>query len=140
VLETEPKIVANYVNKGIVKLIFRHVLDFGAASEIASQAAECAGDQGKFWVMHHELYAHQNDLWAADPNVVKKLAQTIKLDATQFNGCMDTKKYAAKVKAQDTARRAAGIRVRPTFELNGQRIQGALDFATFQSLIERALK
>jgi len=71
---------------------------------------------------------------------VKGLAQNLKLDANQFNSCMDTKKYAEKVKAQDNARRNAGIRVRPTFELNGQRIQGAIDFATFQQFIERALK
>jgi protein-disulfide isomerase len=44
------------------------------------------------------------------------------------------------VQAQDAARRAAGIRVRPTFELNGQRIQGAIDFATFQQFIDRALR
>ena len=129
-----------YVKTGQLKLVFRHVLDLGPGSELGSQAAECAGDQGMFWAMHHLLYERQGQMYNADPKTPKAFAQELKLNSERFNSCLDSKKHLAKVQAQDAARRAAGIRIRPTFEVNGQRLPGALEFAAFQQVIEKALK
>ena len=35
-------------------------------SEVATQAAWCAGEQGKFWEFHHMLYRRQ-ELWNQQP-------------------------------------------------------------------------
>ena len=138
-LGTEPRIREAFVKTGLVKLQFNHMLDFGAPSEVASQAAECAGDQRSFWKMHDALFANQDRLWDSTVGVVKALAQEIKLDAGAFNACMDSGKYLAKVRAQDAARKSAGVRIRPTFDINGQRIQGAANFDLFQQFIQKAL-
>ncbi|NJM41142.1 MAG: thioredoxin domain-containing protein [Anaerolineae bacterium] len=47
-LTTEPEIIERYVRTGQLKLVFRDVLNHGERSERASEAAACAGRQGKF--------------------------------------------------------------------------------------------
>ena len=61
-LGVEPNIRDEFIRTGKVKMVFNHILDF-AFSPRASQAAECAGDQGQFWEMHDKLFAAQGDLW-----------------------------------------------------------------------------
>ncbi len=128
-----------YVKTGLIKFQFRHQLNYGAASELPSQGAECAGDQKKFFSMREVLFANAKQLASADPNVVKTLAQGLKLDTVAFNNCLDSQKYLAKVKAQDQARRDAGWRRRPTFDINGQRLEGGLPFEVLAQAIDKAL-
>ena len=56
--QTEVKIVAEYVDTGKVKIIYKHFpLTLGHPnSQKAAEAAECAGEQGKFWEMHDKLF------------------------------------------------------------------------------------
>ena len=136
-LETEPKIVDTYVKTGRVKLIFRHILDYGELSLLASEAAECAGDQGKFWPMHELLFQRQNDVFNGTPGLYKGWAQSdLKIDANAFGTCLAGNKHKAKVEGAYAAARAAGVRLRPTFDINGKRIQGAVDFAIFKQTID----
>ena len=136
-LETEPKIVAAYVDTGRVKLIFRHILDYGSQSLLASQAAECAGDQAKFWPMHELLYQRQGAVFNATAALYKGWATAdLKLDSAAFGACMDSARYKSKVEGQHAAAKAAGIRLRPTFEINGRRVSGALDFTEFQKIFD----
>ena len=89
--------------------------------------------------MRELLFANQKKTASADPNVVKALAQELKLDTATFNSCMDSQKYLAKVKALDQARRDAGWRRRPTFDINGQRVEGAVPLEILQQAIDKAL-
>lgn len=140
-LGTEPKIIETYVKPGLIKFQFRHQLNYAKVSELASQAAECAGDQQKFFTMRDALFANQAKVVVpADPNLLKTLAADLKLNSAQFASCLDSGKYLAKVKAQDEARRAAGWTRRPTFDINGIRVQGNVAFEILQDAIERALK
>lgn len=42
---------------GKVRLVYRHFpLSFHANAQLAAEASECAGDQGKFWEMHDKLF------------------------------------------------------------------------------------
>ena len=136
-METEPKIVEAYVKTGRVKLIFRHILDFGPQSLLASQAAECAGDQGKFWATHGLLYERQAAVFSATAAVYEGwAANDLKLDAPAFGACLEGGKYKSKVEGQHAAAKAAGIRLRPTFEINGKRYFGALAFEEFQKIFD----
>src|SRR5581483_10344578 len=47
--QTEPQLLATYVAKGQVKIVFHHFAFLGAESNWAAEAAECAGEQGKFF-------------------------------------------------------------------------------------------
>ena len=51
------EIETNYIDTGKVKLIFRdYPLSFHKQAQKAAEAAECAGDQGKYYDMHDLLF------------------------------------------------------------------------------------
>lgn len=135
-LRVEPEILANYVATGQVKLAFHHVLDHGN-SALLHQAAECAAEQAPaaFWSMHDLLFEHQNDLFRADSATVAGLATGIGLDGPALQSCVDSGRYAEKVQRMDQARRAAGIRLRPSFDINGAVYEGAQPFPNFVAVI-----
>ncbi|EQD27669.1 DSBA oxidoreductase, partial [mine drainage metagenome] len=47
----------------------------------AAEAAEAAGLQGKFWLMHDRLFAHQDQLSAA---VVREIARSLPVEMSDF--------------------------------------------------------
>jgi len=141
VLETEPQIIEAYVKTGKATLVFRHILDF-SRSQAASEAAECAGVQGGFWAMHHILYEKQRE-WASASDAGRTFigyAESLGLDTAAFGQCYDSHRFAEKVRADNAAAKADGVRTRPTFDINGRRVEGALPFAQFQQVIDAALK
>jgi len=55
--QTYPEIKSNYIDKGIVKLVFKNYpLPFHSSAQKAAEGAECAKEQGKFWEMHDKLF------------------------------------------------------------------------------------
>lgn len=58
--QTLGQIKKEYVDTGKVKLIYRdYPLSFHPGAEPAAQAANCAGDQGKYWQMHDKIFQAQ---------------------------------------------------------------------------------
>jgi protein-disulfide isomerase len=137
-VETEPAIIKTYVATGKVKLVYRHLLQLGDVSVRASEASECAADQGKFWEMRGLLYERQRDLYDASrlDATLDAFAQELGLDTAAFGECMQSHKHLELVQADYQAAQAEGIRARPTFDINGERLVGAQPFAVFEQLIE----
>lgn len=134
-------VIENYVKTGLIRFQFRHQLNYAKVSELASQAAECAGDQKKFFAMRDALFADQaKAVTPGNASLLKALAAELKLDAAQFGTCLDSEKYLAKVRAQDQARRAAGWIRRPTFDINGIRVEGNVAYEILRDAIDKALK
>ena len=132
--------MADYVAAGQVKLAFHHVLDHGN-SALLHQAVECAGEQSPlaFWQMHTVLFENQNDLFQADSTAVASLAAGIGLDGPALQSCVDSGRYADKVQRMDQARRDMGIRLRPSFDINGALYEGAQPFPNFVAVISGIL-
>jgi protein-disulfide isomerase len=139
-VETEPKIIAEYVSSGKAKLVYRHLAQIGDESLVTGEASECAADQGKFWPMHDALYSRQSEVYAASdlPSTLTGFARDLGLDTGAFGDCLKTHKYLEAVQADYRAATAAGVRSRPVFEVQpgGQRLIGAQPFAVFQRLID----
>jgi protein-disulfide isomerase len=79
--DTAPQIDKEYVTTGKLRHVF---LDFPLESihKVAFKAAEaanCAGEQGKYWEMHHRLFENQNKLEALTHH-----AEAIGLDVPKF--------------------------------------------------------
>ena len=54
--QTYPQLKANYIDKGLVKLVFKNYpLSFHQTAQKAAEAGDCANDQGKFWEMYHKM-------------------------------------------------------------------------------------
>ena len=139
-LRVEPEIIRSYVASGEVQLAFHHVLDHGNASALAHRAAECAGAQDAFafWRLHDLLFERHDQLWQADVAALAALAGETGVDTTAFTACMEDPASADKVTRMDQARRERGIRLRPSFDVNGQLVEGGIPYKAFQQVLAEA--
>jgi protein-disulfide isomerase len=104
----------------------------------AAEAAECAGEQGKYWDMNEALFTRQTD-WAGQPDALqtfKKMAGELGVNQTQFDACLDGDKYASKVSADLQEGLAQGVTGTPAFRINGAEVSGAQPFSAFQEQID----
>lgn len=102
----------------------------------AALAAECANEQGKFWEYTDELVENQSSL---NDTYYSKLAGDLGLNASKFSDCYESEKYKSVVDGDMATARAAGVTGTPATFVNGQLISGAVDQATFESLIDAEL-
>lgn len=103
----------------------------------ASEAAHCAGDQGKYWEMHDRMFANQQ---ALDVAALKKSAADLGLDADKFATCLDAGKYADKVRAGMQEGTALGVGSTPTVFINGRLLTGAQPYEAFRQIIDDELQ
>jgi len=70
-------------------------------SRFAAHTAQCAGEQGKYFEMHDQLFS--NHSWAQtgrDPSgLFRQLAQAVGVDLTTYDECMATGRYAGRIEA-----------------------------------------
>ncbi|MEK7642521.1 MAG: DsbA family protein [Patescibacteria group bacterium] len=140
--ETYTSIKAKYIDTGKVKFIVRHFpLSFHKNAQKASEAAECAHRQGRFFPYHDILFSKgQSDGAGLDIVDLKKYASDLGLDTAKFNKCLDNGEAEAAVKQDFDAGNKAGVSGTPTFFINGKRVVGALPLADFEKELETALK
>jgi protein-disulfide isomerase len=123
--------------KGKVRLVYRdYPLPSHNMAQKASEAAHCAGDQGKYWQMHEKLFANQSAL--AVPQL-KDHAKGLGLDASKFDHCLDSGEKAKIVEASKKAGDEAGVNGTPAFFINGRLISGARPFGDFKEIIDYEL-
>jgi protein-disulfide isomerase len=103
----------------------------------AAMAAQCAGEQGKYWEMHDRMFADQRLL---DVNSLKASAAAIGLNAPMFNQCLDSDKFAAEIKEDMAQGEKLGVNSTPSLYVNGRPIIGAQPFDVFKSAIDDELK
>ena len=119
--------------QGKIKLVFRHFpLGFHQDAMPAAIASECAGEQGKFWEYHDALFENQESLTNTD---LKKYAVDLGLETKQFNECLDSGKYEAKVQQDMADGQSYGVSGTPAFFVNGQLLSGAQPFSAFEALL-----
>ncbi len=139
--QTEQQIIDQYVKTGKARYSVRHFpLSFHQNAQKASEAAECAGKQNKFWEMHKVLYANsQADGTGLNIADLKQYAADLKLDTAKFNSCLDSGETANLVQKDFSEGQSAGVSGTPSFYVNGQQIVGAQPFSSFQAAVEGAL-
>lgn len=114
-------IVRRYVKTGKAQLVFHDFpLSFHSHAPKASEAAHCAGEQGRFWEMHDTLFAEQ-ETWVNNPSVdtFASLAQQAGADPATFTRCLEQGKFAEKIVKAVQEGQQAGIRATPSFVVNG---------------------
>ena len=120
-----------------VRFAFRHYpLDFHPQAQKAGEAAACAGEQGKFWEMHDLLWASPAKLQVED---LKAHAQSLGLVAKDFDGCLDSGRFASLVESDFKAGQEYGVSGTPAFFVNGRPLVGAQPFEAFQQVIDDEL-
>ncbi len=142
--QTYSQIKTNYIDTGKVKYVSRDFpLSFHPFAQKASEAAECAEDQGKFWEMHDKLFETQA-VWSGVADAVgsfKQYAKDLGLNAATFDSCLDGGTHAQEVKDDMADGSASGIDGTPGFWILGpdgqsQKISGAYPYETFSAAVD----
>ena len=109
-------------------------------AELAAEAAEAAGAQGKFWEMHAVLFASYSQ-WA--PMTPKEFrawlttyAEQAGLDPAKFAADMDSHAYAPRVADALVAAYNFGVGSAPLVLFNGEPYQGPKERWAFTTLIK----
>ncbi|HXV65917.1 MAG TPA: thioredoxin domain-containing protein [Nitrosopumilaceae archaeon] len=110
-------ILNEYVETGKVNLVFKDFPLNGPDSILAAEAAYCAGDQGKYWEYHNELYTN----WGGERtgwinyDSLNKFAVTVNLSIDDFSSCLSGHKYKEKVLDLEKFGKEIGIDATPSF-------------------------
>ncbi len=134
---TVKKLMTDYKDK--VRLVYRHFpLDsIHPNARPAAEAAECAGEQGKFWEYHDQLFAKQEELGDA---TFTQIATNLKLNTAKFNECLASDKYMAKIDADYQSGIAAGVQGTPHSIVNSTPVSGAVPYEQLKAVIDAELK
>lgn len=119
------------------RFVFRHYAyaKIHPNAELAGQAAEAAGAQGRFWEMHDLLFRNQSALKMRD---LTARAEALDLDLQRFQKELKAEKYLEIVRADFKTGVQNGVFGTPGIFINGIRINGATDFETLRSALDRA--
>jgi len=149
--QTLPKIREQYIESGKVRYALRQfpLTRIHPQAQKASEAALCAGGQGKYWELHERIFANQKKLSDAD---LVSYAEETGLDTVEFKKCLESGKYEEQVKEDLQAGAKGGVRGTPSFFLGltdpddpskiraTRFLRGAQPFQAFQKAIEELLK
>lgn len=118
------QLVADYGDR--VSVEYRHypLRSIHPNAQIAAQAAEAAGKQGKFWEMHDLLFEKQTE-WATSFNpkrFFKTYAQDLGLHADRFAFDLEADEVKDLVNAQFNEAQSLSLPGTPAFVMNGEQI------------------
>jgi len=123
-----------------ITFVYKH-FDRGGPDSLLANAAECAGDQNKFWEMHEYIMDNQADMQTKEIlDFINDGATKIGVDRTGFDTCVQENKYADKIKTQTQEALEFGINGTPGFFVNNQFIGGAVEYDQMKSVIDKLLK
>lgn len=91
-------------------------------AQIAAEAAECAGAQGKFWEMHDLLFQNQFGLEKDD---LIQYADQLGLDVNRFTRELEQKKFAKRVSEDFRGGIRSNVNGTPGLFINGVRYDGS---------------
>ncbi|MGY1691900.1 Na+/H+ antiporter NhaA [Geodermatophilus sp. SYSU D01105] len=117
-----------------LRYVFRHVplVDVHPHAELAAEAAEAAGAQGRFWEMHDRLFAAQDRLTASD---LLEHAAAAGLDVQRFARDLGAGRFARRVEEDVESAEASGVGGTPTFFVGGRRHTGPYDADTLAAAL-----
>jgi NhaA family Na+:H+ antiporter len=121
-----------------LRYVFRHfpLSTAHPNAQLAAEAAEAAGAQGKFWEMHYALFEYQGPL---DRAGLVRCGAELGLDAEQFERDLDEHTYAGRVREDFLSGVRSGANGTPAFYLNGERYDGAWDLDSLAAEIQKPL-
>ena len=120
-----PKLKINYIDKGLVKFIYREVY-FDKYGMWASMIARCAGAD-RFFGMTDQIYRKQSNWARAESDVaivaqLRKIGLLAGLDESQLSACLqDGVKLRALVEWYSVNAKRDEIKSTPTLIINGEK-------------------
>ncbi len=103
----------------------------------AAVAANCAGEQGKYWEYHDKLFLGGRPL---GEETYRAYAEELGLDMDAFEACLASEEQRQEVLKDLEDGLRLGVRGTPTFFINGIPVVGAQPFEVFQQVIQQELE
>jgi protein-disulfide isomerase len=128
-----------------LRIVYRHfpLRSRHPNADLAAQAAEAAGEEGKFWEMKDELFKNQAE-WSQekDPRgLFGAYAKSIGLDVAEFDeDLLSDDDSKERVEKDYQSGVALGVNSTPTFILNGVILKNPQNLDEFKKLIDAELK
>lgn len=132
------QIIEEYVDRGLVRIEYRHLAILGDQSIEAAEASECAAAQGRFW----DFYDHVFETWGTETfgNLnLKRGAETLGLDSRDFVRCLDTRQMLTYVEQDAELAASLGIDSTPSILINDRPIIGLQDYEVYRQVIDEEL-
>ena len=109
-----------------LRFVFRHMplTQIHPMAQLAAEAAEAAGAQGKFWPMHDLIYENQDLL---SPALLTRLGQRLGLDMQRFTDDVASHHFLPRVKEDFMSAVRSGAAGTPSFFINGEPYEGGFD-------------
>lgn len=134
-----PLIKERLVETGVVRYVY---YDFPLRQHphafLASRAARCANEQGRFWEYHDYLYARQST-WSAMGSAVDyfvELGEQAGIpDQSAFAQCVRSDRFQTEVSRSVALGESLGVDGTPSLFVNGKRTQIPPSFADFEALV-----
>ncbi|MFL5864993.1 MAG: Na+/H+ antiporter NhaA [Solirubrobacteraceae bacterium] len=122
---------------GDLRYVWRHLplSDVHPHAQLAAEASEAAGAQGKFWDMHDLMLAHQDQL---NLRAIIDYAQELDLDTERFKDHLRKRKAAGHIAEDVESADLSGVSGTPSFFINGHRHQDAYDIETLSKAVRLA--
>ncbi|HEV8399139.1 MAG TPA: thioredoxin domain-containing protein [Gemmatimonadales bacterium] len=132
-----PTIREQLISTGKVRWRYRDFpLPVHKYSRYAAHAAQCAGEQGKFWEMHDQLFF--NHRWAQTgqnpTGLFRGFATAAGVDLGRYDTCMSAGRFASRIEFSRQEGLQRNVNGTPTFFVNGtelrtgSRMPGSDDF------------
>jgi protein-disulfide isomerase len=109
--------------EGQVQFVY-YPFSLNPRSQVATQAALCAGEQGKFWAFHHMLYERQAQ-WSHLSEPLERLGELAKdlgVDPAALKSCVQSGRMQPLVEADKAYGRSLQVRSTPTVFVNTARL------------------
>jgi protein-disulfide isomerase len=138
-----PEIEKDYIQTGKVKLEFRMYPFIGQESWNAAQAADAAGDQGKFWEYHDALFNAQGAENGGNFTFEKlvAIAERLGLDVQKFSDTLSANTHLKAIQKEKDA--ANGVSSTPTFFVTDgttdKKIVGVQAYGVFKAAFDEML-
>ena len=119
-----PSVYEQLIATGKLRWVYRDwpIDGLHSHTRLASHAAACADEQGKFWQMKQKLYNYQAS-WAFGTWQMGKFREYAKgagVNVDQWEGCMESAKYAGRIQASSEEGARLGVNSTPSFLIGGR--------------------
>jgi protein-disulfide isomerase len=133
----EPRLIANYVVPGKLRIVYRDLDIIGPESDAAATAARCADQQGAFWPYHDVLFANQKaeNSGAITPGRLKDMADAVGLDRKAFDACLPSTDLLNQVQAETREGQTRG-RATPTLDFGSRVISGSPPYDQLRVIVD----
>lgn len=138
--------IKNLIDADKAALVVLYANGHGSG-EIAAQALYCAHEKGKYWDAHNLLYTNAgysliNDQVKNDKSKSGEMAAFLSsaVDPTFMTDCLSSGKYAKKLQDDQAKAQELGFGGTPMFLVNGERFNGAYNFADMEPSVTKFLQ